>query len=301
MMNAHFKKMEKLLKKPKSVHTDIFCCPDCQSSDIATIDKINVCMGCKKTLDSDHISQDSGYSDHMRCNMPINHLLPLSSLCTSIIGSKTCFTNDLKRTMTWNSAPQKERSMRTNLEFIEDICREHRVPTAIIEHAQELYHDIIKDIVREDTKRMRSGNDKGIKAAALYISFMKHKKPKTYQEVASIFGIKTRYVSVGIRVFKDRDKLVKETHNDYIKEFAESLNMDREYIIRVYEVVEKVKSLSLLENSIDTSMIAGCIYYVSTENNLGINLRDINERCGVSVPTITKICDKLNKRSLELI
>jgi len=289
---------------------DNMLCPVCNGYNIVVKEPYNICMDCKITVGTDidyrpDWRNDSNGDDMSRCNIPRNALLPESSMSTCIGGkNQGKLTQDLGRALIWNSVPHSERSMRTKIDDISHVCKQRGIPSSIIEYAQEIYHNIIREMEKTSQQRKRAKNDKGLKAAALFISFQDHHKPKTYQEVADIFDIQTRYVSLGVTIFNKllRQQKVRVTkYADYIDEYCDSLNMSIEHKSRVADIVDKVEKMGILENNIDSSIIAGCISYVAAEFGLPIRASDIQSRCNVSIPTINKVCDKLTKRSVELI
>jgi len=318
MSTDMFKMMRQAMGKKETFEDQIniddsISCPECGSENIAVKEphSVNICLDCKCTIGNNldfrpDWRNDPNGNDMSRCNIPRNELLPEScmSTCIGTGGKNGKLSQDLGRALIWNSVPPSERSMRTKIEDISHVCKQRGIPDAIIEYAHENYHHIIRKLEEEKMKRKRANNDKGLRAAALFISFQDNHKPKTYQEVADIFGIETRYVSAGLTLFNKllRQQKIKVTkYADYIDEYCDSLNMSAEHKARVAEVVDKVDELGILENNIDTSVVAGCISYVVTEFVLPIKASDIHHRCNVSIPTINKVCDKLTKRSIELI
>jgi transcription initiation factor TFIIIB Brf1 subunit/transcription initiation factor TFIIB len=312
MSKGMFDLMSTVIKKNKSRYDidDSLYCNVCHSQNIVIREPcdIHVCLDCKSTLGAEidfkpEWRTDSTGIDMTRCSMPINDILPESSMVTCIGGRNTGkLSHDLSRLLKWNSVPHSERSMRSKIDDIEYICKQHGIPDAIIVYAQENYSKVINQLEKEHMKRRRANKDKGLKAAAVYISFTDDHKPKTYQEIADIFQIETKYVTSGVSLF---NKLLKKNYHtqcsDFINEYSNSLNMKPEHIKRVKELVEKVKVLGISENNKITSVIAGCISYVSHEYDLDIKPQDIHSRCNVSIPTINKVCEKLMKRSIELL
>lgn len=64
--------------------------------------------------------------------------------------------------------------------------------------------------------------------------------------------------------------------------------------LRVRFVSEKANQMGILDSHTPTAIVAGSIYYVVIENGLGqISKKTIEYHCKVSVPTISKVCDKL--------
>ncbi len=285
-------------------------CPECRSSNIVSHGSDSICTGCGANLGSDmdyrpDWRNDNGIGEDMsRCNLPRSEMLPESSLSTCVRldyrAGKTAY--DMKRTMIWNSIPHNERAMKSKIDDITFVCRQHNVSDIIIEYAQETYHSIIKALEARHDIRRRGKNDKGLQAAALFISYQDQHKPKTYKEIAKIFDIESKYVSDGINIFHDifRPQAKVSAYTDFIEEFCDCLNMIPEHKTRVAYVADKADSIGILETNTPASMVAGCIYFVVTEFGLSIKPADIASRCNVSVPTILKVSEKLFKRSLDL-
>ena len=301
------------IQKP-NLDVDTYCCPECGSTDVASYEPYNICLNCKRTLDCDvsykpDWTTDSDNNNVSRCNITRNALLPESSFSTSIntVGSKNPkLSKELRRCMIWNSTPHSERALRMKMDDIAYVCKINNIPHSIMEYSQEIYCDIIEKMETLDLTSRRGNNNKGIKAAALYVSFMNNKKPKTYQEVAKYFDIDSHYVSLGIDIYNqcygdDESKSLMMTYSDYINEFCDCMSLMREHKERVIDVLEKAESLGIIENNTPTSVVAGCILYVATEFGLCLSAGEIHKRCSVSVPTINKVYDRLNKRTIDLL
>lgn len=307
-----FTMMEKVMDRKTDVNENENSCPECYSHNIVCQEPYTICMKCHANLGT-YIDyrpdwrNDPNGDDMSRCNIARNELLPESSLSTCITVGKnaTRVAHELKRTMIWNSIPHSERSMKTKIDEIAYVCHMNNIPDAIVEYAQEIYHKLIRELEKRNMTRKRGNNDKGLKGAAVFVSFQDQGKPKTYKEIADVFEIEAKYVANGIVIYNDLirpDRASNITqYTDYIDEFCDSLNLQVEHRNRVAYVAEKANKLGILETNTPTSMVAGCISYVATEFGLPIRSTDIAERCSVSVPTINKVCDKLFKRSIDLL
>ena len=312
-MNTMYELMEQALgyNKPEIDITSDKPCPECCVKDYMMCHGSDIiCTNCGTNFGADidyrpDWRTDNGSGEDMtRCNLPRSELLPQSSLstCVRLDYRSGKIGHDMKRTMIWNSIPHAERSMRSKIEDISCICRLHNVPDIIMEYAQETYHSIIRALEENKDVRRRGKNDKGLQAAALFISYQDQHKPKTYKEIAALFDIESKYVSDGINIFHDllRPDAKVSVYADFISEFCDSLNMLKEHKVRVSFVSDKADSLGILETNTPASMVAGCIYYVVIEYGLNIKPSEISARCNVSVPTILKVSEKLFKRSLDL-
>jgi transcription initiation factor TFIIIB Brf1 subunit/transcription initiation factor TFIIB len=270
----------------------------------------DVCLDCKINIGSpidykaEWRTDTTGGDDMSRCNIAKNPLLPESSNSTTVMldGRANKSMHDLQRSIIWSSIPYNERSMRTKMDEIASVCKINDIPYAIVEYAQFLYHKLINALEDNEYKRRRGKNDAGIRAAAVFISFQEDNKPRTYKEIATIFGIEPKYVSDGIKLFSEffQSDMKVAVYTDYIDDFCNSLDLGEEIKARIISISDKADKLGILENHAPTSIVAGCIHYVSIENDLNISIADIEERCNVSAPTINKICSKLFRRAMDL-
>lgn len=284
-------------------------CSICSSSDLFVKDHEEMCMNCGTNFGTaidykPNWRNDSG-DDVNRCNLVHNAILPQSSFSTGMImGARASKVHyDLQRTIVWTSIPYHERSLKNKMDEITITCKGHDIPEAIIEYAQRLYCQVIQELEKRELKRKRGNNDTGLRATAVFYAFQDDGKPRTYKEIATMFDIEPKYVSEGIKVFTDlirQDNKV-TIYSDFIDGFCDGLGIDSESLRnRINEVADKVNKLGILENNTPTSVVAGCIYYVVVENALSLKIAEIAAKCGVSPPTITKVCNKLFKRAGEL-
>ena len=108
-------------------------------------------------------ASDSKSSDPTRCGMPVNQLLPESSVGTSISyrgGNKNMYK--IRKYQQWNGMPYKERSLYKVFLEIQGKCSKHNIPNVIITEAKSLYKII------SSTKISRGSNRTGIIAACVY-------------------------------------------------------------------------------------------------------------------------------------
>ena len=284
-------------------------CPVCGEYAIGIQISDEICTSCKSNLGSmiDHKPEwrnDVMGDDMSRCNLAKNPMLPESSYSTTISYSKlNKALYELQRSLVWTSIPYHERSMKMKMDEIGLTCRAKDIPLAIIEYTQTLYFNIITALETNGLKRKRGKNDMGLRGAALFMAFHEDGKPRTYKEIAGVFEIEPKYVSDGLKLFSEllKASAPKVTlYNDYIEEFCLNLNLTEEITWRIRFIADKAETLGILENHAPTSVVAGCIFYVSIEYALPLALSEIEDICGVSGPTISKICDKLFKRTMDL-
>jgi transcription initiation factor TFIIB len=309
-----FKLMQKAIDSEKTRPTDDRPvderCPQCDSDCLVQKEQDTVCHNCGANLgaDIDHgpewrNDKNTG-EDLSRCNLTRNEMMPESSLSTCLLigpnASKAQY--DLQRTMTWNSIPHHERSLRVKMDDISYICRVHDIPDGIMEYAQHQYFKLLKALEEKSVTRKRGRNDAGMKAAAIFFALQDDGKPRTYKEIAKIFNIEPKYVSEGINMFNEyvRPNGKVTVYSDYIDEFCRNMNLGKEVADRVSSIADRADQLGILENNTPTSIVAGCIYYVAVEYALPIKPCDIADCCKVSAPTINKVCNKLFTRAMDL-
>lgn len=289
----------------------IDACPHCSSDYLVQKDLDTVCMDCGANLGSsiDHgpewRNDKTTGEDLSRCNLTRNEMLPESSLSTCVLlgPNATKAQYDLQRTMTWNGVPHHERSLRVKMDDISHICKINDIPDGIVEYAQHQYFKLLGELEKNNVTRKRGKNDAGMKAAALFFSLQDDGKPRTYKEIAKLFGIEPKYASEGINMFNEyvRPNGKVTIYSDYIDEFCRNMNLSKVICDRVTNIADKADQLGILENNTPTSIVAGCIYYVSVEYALSIKPGDIANSCNVSAPTINKVCNKLFSRAVDLV
>ena len=289
-------------KKQRLDNMEELECPVCGEYAIGIQISDEICTSCKSNLGSmiDHKPEwrnDVMGDDMSRCNLAKNPMLPESSYSTTISYSKlNKALYELQRSLVWTSIPYHERSMKMKMD---EIGLFH---FKFIFYAG-LYFNIITALETNGLKRKRGKNDMGLRGAALFMAFHEDGKPRTYKEIAGVFEIEPKYVSDGLKLFSEllKASAPKVTlYNDYIEEFCLNLNLTEEITWRIRFIADKAETLGILENHAPTSVVAGCIFYVSIEYALPLALSEIEDICGVSGPTISKICDKLFKRTMDL-
>ena len=92
-------------------------------------------------------ADDTRSSDPTRCGMPVNALLPQSSMGTVIGYSYNTNSHDVRKIRnfnTWNGMPYKERSLYKVFLEIQEACKKANIPNIIITEAKSLYTIISK-------------------------------------------------------------------------------------------------------------------------------------------------------------
>ena len=164
MLSDHFEYLDSL--ETKQIETTK-CCE--KEENMMAEDGIVKCKCCGNTIynicDNPEwrfygANSSTKKTDQTRCGMPINKLLPQSSLGSTISYSSNNKTlHHIRKYQQWNSMPYKERSRYKIFLEIQRNCKENHIPEKIISEAKSLYTII------STTKISRGANRKGIIAA----------------------------------------------------------------------------------------------------------------------------------------
>jgi len=253
-------------------------------------------------------SGDSKSNDPTRCGMPVNTLLPESSVGSTIsYNSTTKSMNQIRKFQQWNGMPYKERSLYKVFLEIQEICKKNNIPNIIITEAKSLYSIISK------TKISRGSNRKGIIAACVYFACKSCDVPRSSKEISDIFNIKSTVMTKGIKkcqeiIFmnkKNKTRLTKSTSiqaKHFIERYCNQLDIDEGFTENIMNICNISIDKNLITENTPQSVAAGCIFYFiknDGKHKINISKKDISETCKISEVTINK-CTKKIESSKEL-
>lgn len=243
-------------------------------------------------------SSDTKNSNPTRCGMPVNQLLPKSSVgcIISYKGGKNM--GKIRKYQQWNGIPYKERSLLKVFEEINNMGKLSNLPTSIIKDAQGLYKII------SNVKISRGANRKGIIAACVYYSCKINDVPRSTNEIADMFSISISTMTKGCKKFNEiahtnklniyNMKKDETTHvDDFIERFCSKLGLHKEDITIILSITNKSRTLNLLNDNTPPSMAAGCIYMYVRQYNKDITKKQLSDTCKISEVTINKCYKKL--------
>lgn len=242
--------------------------------------------------------------DPTRCGMPINSLLPESSVGSSIsYGKNTKTMNQIRKYQQWGGMPYKERSLYKVFLEIQRCCKGHDLPPIIINEAKSIYKIV------SSTKISRGSNREGIIAACVYFACKACNVPRSSKEVAEMFNISGTIMTKGVKkcqeiIHMNKVNKTRLTNNkpiepkDFIDRFCNKLKIeehDSNIINRICEIALKNNIIS--ENT-PPSIAAGCIFYYIKKHNMNISKKNISNICIISEVTINKCSKKLEKNDI---
>jgi len=244
-------------------------------------------------------SGDSKSQNPTRCGLPVNVLLPKSSLGSSVSGrNRSESMNKIGRYQRWNSMPYAERSLYKVFVLIDSKCQANSLQKVISETAKSLYK------ILSETKISRGSNRTGIIAACVFNACKECGAPRSPNELASIFDIDPKVMTKGCKNYTEIIRLSKSdmsrVHNiksidlnDFITRFSHNLHLDGKQIKQITHVSHLCQDLHLISDNTPPSMASGCIYLYVKALKLEISKKTISDICRISEVTINKCAKKL--------
>lgn len=247
-------------------------------------------------------SSDTKCNDPTRCGMPVNTLLPESSVGSSIsYGKNTKTMNQIRKYHQWGGMPYKERSLYKVFLEIQARCKENGLPSIIINEAKSIYKIV------SSTKISRGANREGIIAACVYFACKACDVPRSSKEVAEMFHITGTVMTKGVKkcqeiihMNKSNRKRLTNTQSikpeDFIERFCNKLKIEEDGVSIIARLCEISLKNNIISENTPPSIAAGCIFYYIKKNNIDISKKQISEICIISEVTINKCCKKLESK-----
>ncbi len=291
---------------------DLQLCKNCKGSNffIEKITANNICSECgciiSKVLNHDAewryygFTDDNKNSNPTRCGLPIDELLPKSSLCTKIkyVGTKYM---SLVRLHKWNVIHPEERSLFTVFKYMDKI-----LPTIISKQAIAQAKEYYKILSTKDNKKgtlTRGTIRKSFIAACVFVACKNNQTPIQKKRIAHICGITKFDITKGFKKFSILEKnkniqLNKPNNNNmhnFLHKFAIELNYTKTMEDIAHIICIRLPKLKILQDTNDISITAGLLYYVSVLFYKNDNHRsDILKLINTSVVTLQKVYKILN-------
>lgn len=276
-------------------------CEHCKSTRLAMDEGHIICLSCGTISDRQidegmewryYGYEDSKSTNPTRCGMPINDLLPESSLGT-IISSRggDCYEmRIIRKFQMWNSMTYKERTLYNIFDMLTVNAVNNGIPSSILEEAKALYKQV------SELKLARGDNRCGLIASSIYVSCKRNNVPRSAKEIAKIFNIKTTTMTKGCKMFQElmHLTLVSSTATDFIQRFASKISLNKEVKDLCAFVVAAADEHGIISENTPPSIAAGCIYFACQETNTPVEKKDLAIACDVSMVTISKCYKKLH-------
>ena len=229
-------------------------CYNCKKSDFLLMDgEMIVCTYCGVENDSiiDYNAEWRYYgsddnkrsSDPNRCGIPMNPIIPDTSLSTVILGKGF---EIYRKINSWNGLSYKQRSLIAILNKIATKANIDNVPQSIIDATMNMYKIISQDYIKRGASR------ESLIAACFFNALRDQGMIRSTEEVAKLFDIKSKKLSKGCNEFtelmfsknKDYVKNMKPIESkDLIERFCALLDIDEDYCkvaIRAAILIDKL-------------------------------------------------------------
>jgi transcription initiation factor TFIIB len=237
-------------------------------------------------------------SSSSRLGCTTNFFFPVSSLGTKISGSNF---SRVKMLQSWGQMPYNERALMEDLEYIQKISKDYKIPQIVIDNAKILYKKV-KDFKEDDEKKIivRCKNKKSLLAAALYYGAKIQEMPMRPKEIGKIFGLEVKQVNKGTSKFQKMVNLKEVIANiknsqctDYIKQYCKKLNLNDEQYKMARQITNNIIKLNLATTHQPTSVTAGAILLMGELTNIQFDKKELAEIFEISDVTITKTFRKI--------
>ena len=285
----------------ESTVADESCCEFCHGDEFILEDGNYICKKCSTISDRFidmsaewryYGADDNKSSDPTRCGMPVNELLPDSSLGT-IISNKYGESNNMRiirKYHMWNSMSYKERALYNIFDNITLNAMNSGISPTIIEEAKAFYKKVT------ESKIMRGENRSGLIATSIYMSCKSHKVPRSAKEIAKIFNLKLTTMTKSCKKFQDLLKVNMDSSspNDFVMRFSSKLGLSNDIKTLCKHIVEKADELGIVSENTPPSISAAAIYLCNVMCDLGITKNEVSKNCDISQVTLCKCYKKLH-------
>lgn len=275
-------------------------CTWCKSNEVVLEDGNFICYGCNSLIDRYidmhaewrfYGADDNKHSDPTRCGMPVNDLLPDSSL-GSIISNQMNESYDMKlikKYHMWNSITYKERNLYNIFENISVNAINNGISSSIIEEAKVFYKKV------SESRISRGENRSGLIATSIYMSCKSNNVPRSTKEIAKIFNLKPTTMTRGCKKFNDIMRMNMESSRpiDFIHRFCSKINLPNNMRDICKHIIDKADELNIICENTPPSIAAGSIYLCNMAYDLGLTKKEISEACQISIVTLCKTSRKL--------
>lgn len=295
-------------------------CPKCFRSNCIvedTVYSILVCTNCGQVTGNlvDQNPEWRQFEDdnknESRCSMPVNKLLPQSSLGTSIAGN---FKSRLKTLHTWSQMPYKERSLNAVFKIIQSKCQKGNIVKCIEDDAKIMYKSIseCKHVKGKNKGKfiiIRGKNRQSLIAACVFFACRRNGKTRSPKEIADLFDLKYTEITKGCKNFLRLMKIRKLGINigtsqpeHFVTRFCNELKIKKHYIDQAVQISRNIRKLNIASVHTPFSTATSSILLMAELNDLrSISKKKLSNKFKVSEVTITKTYRKIEQYKKILI
>jgi transcription initiation factor TFIIIB Brf1 subunit/transcription initiation factor TFIIB len=314
MTNGDMRDLCDTLEDKYNFKTNNNACPECLNNE-TTEDSQNgiiVCANCGLVIEfmmdrkPEWKSYENNDNKNERCSMPINELLPMSSLGTSL----NC-RGRLRTLQTWSAMPYRERSLNNVFKKMHDLCLKGNILKCIEDDAKIFYKTLSNVVNKCDNKFiiLRGDNRMSMVIACIFYACRKNKKTRTVKELATLSGLKYTKITHGCKEFQ---KIM--THEnfkftfgisspeDFVLRFCNKLNLSKKYAEQSLLIVKNICRIKIADVHTPFSVATCGILLMAEINGLShIDKKRMSSLVEISEVTITKTYKKIEKFKSILI
>ncbi len=253
--------------------------------------------------------EDTFSANPIRCGMPVNPLLPESSMGCKIMcnGNSSFDIRKVARYTEWHSMPYKEKARYDDFQRIILMSTNAGIPKMIVDEACRYYKQI------SEKQSFRGLNRDGIIAASIYVACRIENYPRTAKEIARIFHLDTTSATRGCKnAMTILNELEKSTPLDqtvyastnpssFIERYCSQLCINSELTKLAQFIAIQIEKKNMIPENTPQSVAAGIMFFMAKEFNLNITEKDIQLISDTSGVTINKCCRKMDTIKLQLI
>ena len=295
-------------------------CSQCNSTNIGT-DMVNanrICCQCGFVCGRIHNNTAEwryyGYSDDNKnkdptiCGLPIDELLPKSSLTTKMKYTGNKYIS-LVRLHKWHQIHPEERSLFTVFKYMDKILLNINISNETKLQSKQYY----KILSEKDDKKgtlTRGVIRKSFIAACILIACKNNNTPFQKIKIAELCNIDKFDITKGFKKFSaleknkniQLNKPVSNTIQDFICKFCNNLNFSTQMKDICLILCERFDKLGILKDTNDLSIISGLLYFVSVlfynTNSYRAKILDLIK---ISKVTLEKVYKIINSHKCYLL
>lgn len=287
-------------------------CEYCHSTSVPVITDGNIiCIDCNSLLNRQldygaewrWNTEGNNAVDTTRCCPPLNGTTPF--LGSMISGTtRKCHSNWTKldskdasnkphashqRFQVWSVISYKSRVLNGIYDTLSTCAAQNGLPNCILDDAKLIYKNI------SDVRITRGENRSAVMAVTMYLACKQNKVPRSIQEIAKMFDMKTSSLTKALHAFDGSsvENQQSSTPLDFIPRFCSKLGVSDEFVSDVKTVVQNADKLSIVCDAMPPSIVGGAIALVNDERNCHLSRKYISDVCIIAPVTITKMVKRL--------
>ena len=233
-----------------------------------------------------------------RMGMPINPLLPRSSMTTFISVNKPAghVAYTYIRTSIRNRLDPSERPKEKVFREFDTVASVYSIPPAVVQLCKANYNRISQ-------QKINRGNKKdGVKAACMYFAFKQINAFRSQKHVATMFNTQVKHIIAGTKAIYTflNIPVLPATPSNHVVLFARSVGLSVQHIHACEAICRRIEALDAMTHFYPESVAATVIAWFCQKAGLPFTRQDVADATDVSNVTISKCLKDMAALSSEL-